>query len=312
MDHPLKPPKQNTVAPTRLPSMQSLKAFDAVAKFGSTVQAAEHLHITPSAITHQLRKLEESFGARLVRRNGRNLELTSAGNRYAAEVRRALQIIAQASIPVGDEEPYGHLCINCQSGFGAHWLSQHIGKFNGLYPNVSIKVVTPDDRIDVFSNDIDLSIVYGDGVWPGMQVELLYSPRFFPVCSPRLIEAFGEVSHPNDLSNYPLLHHKDYSDWAIWLAAVKANGVKSDQGTVFTDVNHCIAAARAGHGIAIGDNVLASQAVRDGALVRLFRGDVVGSKSYYLVTQDEKRKRLAVAAFRKWVFSEFEKSVADG
>ncbi len=290
--------------------MQSLRAFDAVAKFGSTVLAAEHLHITPSAVSHQLRKLEEGYGASLVRRKGRNIELTSAGNRYAAEIGRALQIIAQASIPIGGEEPYGNLRINCESGFGAYWVSQHIGTFNRLYPNVSIKLVTPSDRIDVFDSDIDLSIAYGDGVWPGMNVELLYSPRFFPVCSPRLIDAFGGVSHPNDLSCYPLLHHKDYSDWAIWLAAVKANNVKADQGTVFTDVNHCISAARAGHGVAIGDSVLANQAVHDGALVRLFRGDVTGSKSYYLVTQQEKRLRLAVGAFRTWIFSEFEKSLS--
>lgn len=288
--------------------MQSLRAFDAVARFGSTVKAAEHLHITASAVTHQLRSLEEHLGAVLVRRSGRKIELTSTGNRYAAEVKRALQIIAQASVPVGEEEPHGHLCINCESGFGAYWLSPKIGAFSALYPQVSVKVVTPNDRIDVFSNDIDISIVYGDGVWPGMHVELLFSPSFFPVCSPRLIESYGEVAHPSDLSKYPLLHHKDYSDWAVWLAAVKAENVSADRGTLFTDVNHCISAARAGQGVAIGDSVLAKQAVSEGSLIRLFRNNVSGSKSYYLVISEEKRKRLAVSACRKWIFSAFEKT----
>lgn len=288
-----------------VPSMQSLRALHAVAQFGSTVRAAENLNITPSAISHQLRKLETLLDVKLVRQTGRGITLTSAGVRYARRIGEALDLIADSSATLNDTEPRGNLSINCSSGIATTWLCQRIGAFADLYPDIAISLVTADDRIDVYRSDVDFSIVYGDGNWPDMTVQLLYAPTFFPVCSPVLVEHMGEVSRPDDIAKYRLLHHADPTDWAAWLAAAGATKVDIASGIVFNDINHSLAAAIAGHGIAMGDNGLVRQSLRDGSLVRLFRREIPGPKAYYLVAAEEKRARLACAAGIAWVEEEF-------
>ena len=299
--------KHQEPGPTTLPSMQSLRAFQATARFGSTVRAADYLHITPSAITHQLRKLEELLGVQLVRRVGRTIELTSAGNQYAKKIGAALDMIAQASLSAYDAEPSGNLCIKCASGFGAYWVSQHLGEFTQLYPNISIRFLTQNDKLDVYSSEVDFSIVYGDGNWPDMNVTLLYSPQFFPVCSPLLLNKLGNINQVNDLERFPLLHHIDHSNWASWLAAAKADHVKIDQGTVFTDINLCLAAALAGHGVAISDNVLSNKLIQEGALVRVLDQKILSPQSYYLVVKEDRKQRQVCAACINWFISEFDK-----
>lgn len=291
--------------PKHVPSMQSLRALHAVAQFGSTVRAAEHLNLTPSAISHQLRKIEALLEVKLVRQTGRGITLTSAGNRYAKRIGEALDLIADTTATLNDTEPQGELCINCSSGIATTWLCQRIGLFADLYPDISIRLVTADDKNDVYRNDVDISIVYGDGNWPDMHVQLLYAPTFFPVCSPVLIETMGEMSSPDDIARYRLLHHVDHSDWAVWLAAAKAETVDIASGIVFNDINHSLAAAIAGQGIAMGDNGLVRQPLLDGALVRLFRHEIPGPKAYYLVIGEEKRNRPACVAWVDWVGSEF-------
>jgi len=289
-----------------VPSMQSLRALHAVARFGSTVRAAEHLNITPSAISHQLRKIEALLEVKLVRQTGRGISLTSAGVRYAKRIGEALDMIVDSSATLGGTEPQGTLSIHCSSGIATTWLCQRIGAFADLYPDIALSLLTADDRIDVYRNDVDFSIVYGDGNWPDMIVQLLYAPTFFPVCSPVLLDHMGEVSGPDDIANYRLLHHVDASDWAAWLAAAGATRVDITSGIVFNDINHSLAAAIAGHGIAMGDNGLVRQALRDGSLVRLFRHEIPGPKAYYLVSREEKRARLACAAGIAWVEAEFQ------
>ncbi|MFT5561042.1 MAG: LysR family glycine cleavage system transcriptional activator [Litorivivens sp.] len=299
--------KPQALSPTTMPSMQSLRAFQATARFGSTVRAAEYLHITPSAITHQLRKLEGLIGVQLVRRVGRTIELTSAGNQYAKKISDALDLIAQAPLSAYDAEPSGKLCIKCASGFGAYWVSQHLGEFTQLYPNIAITFLTQNDKLDVYSNEVDFSIVYGDGYWPDMNVTLLYSPRFFPVCSPLLLNKLGNISQVNDLERFPLLHHLDHGNWASWLAVAKADHVKVDQGTVFTDINLCLAAALAGHGVAISDNVLSNKLIQEGSLVRVLDQKVLSPQSYYLVVKEDRKQRQVCAACINWFISEFDK-----
>jgi LysR family glycine cleavage system transcriptional activator len=304
---PMTKTKHQALSQTPLPSMQSLRAFQATARFGSTVRAADYLYITPSAITHQLRKLEELIGVRLVRRVGRSIELTSAGNQYAKKIGDALDLISQASLSAHEAEPSGNICIKCASGFGAHWVSQHLGEFTELYPNISITFLTPSDKLDVYSNEVDFSIIYGDGNWPNMNVQLLYSPRFFPVCSPLLLNKLGNIKHANDLARFPLLHHLDHSNWASWLAMAKADQVKIDRGTVFTDINLCLAAALAGHGVTITDNVLSRKLIQEGSLVRVLDQKILSPQSYYLVVKEDRKQRQVCAVCINWFISEFDK-----
>lgn len=289
-----------------IPSMQSLQAFHAVARFGSTVRAADHLNITPSAVSHQLRKIEDQLGVKLYRQNGRNIELTSAGNRYASKIGAALGMIAESSAALEESEPHGDLTICCAEGIGSFWFSRRIGHFADRFPTLSIKMVATADPQDVYRGHVDASIVYGDGNWKDMQVHLLYPLSFFPVCSPALVENVGKISRPDDLAAYRLLHHGDHSDWAAWLAAARVKKVDPTSGMVFSDINHSLSAAIAGHGIAIADNVLVRDSLRDGSLIRLFNEAIPGPRSYYLVVSDEKRSEPGCAAFVDWILAEIE------
>jgi LysR family glycine cleavage system transcriptional activator len=286
--------------------MQSLLAFHAVARFGSTVRAADHLNITPSAVSHQLRRIEDRLGVRLYRQSGRNIELTSAGKRYANKIGEALALITESSAALEDSEPHGDLTICCAEGIGSFWFSRRIGRFASRFPALSLKMIASADPLDVYRSHVDASIVYGDGNWKDMQVHLLYPLTFFPVCSPALIENMGKVSRPDDLAGYRLLHHGDHSDWAAWLAAARAKKVDPGSGIVFSEINHSLSAAIAGQGIAIADNVLVSDALRDGSLIRLFNDEIPGPKSYYLVVSDEKRGQPGCAAFIDWILAEVE------
>ena len=287
------------------PSITALRMLDATARFGSLNKAADYLCVTPSAVSHQLRNLEKLIGTKLVRRIGRRAEITSAGNRYILEIRKALAIIAQASMPVSDEEPSGRLFVNCASGFGTYWLAQNIGDFQKLYPDIFLHVTTSSDKIGVQSDEIDFSILYGDGSWPAINIQLLYTPKFFPVCSPKLFETLGQISTPSDIAKYPLIHHENYSNWSSWLAAANNKSVKVESGAVFSDVNHSISAAMAGHGIAMGDDVLAGRAIAQGTLIRLFQTEIMAPKSYYIAVHDNKMHRKVSKICIDWITSKF-------
>ncbi|MFT5503841.1 MAG: LysR family glycine cleavage system transcriptional activator, partial [Gammaproteobacteria bacterium] len=213
-------------------------------------------------------------------------------------------LIAASSSDLEETEPHGDLTICCAEGIGSFWFSRRIGLFASQFPKVSIKLITPGHEQDVYRNNIDLSIVYGDGNWKDMQVHLLYPLTFFPVCSPRLVENLGKISKPESLTDYRLLHHIDHSNWSAWLAAAKARNVDSSSGIIFSDINHSLSAAIAGHGIAIADNVLANDSLNDGSLIKLFDKEIPGPKSYYLVVNEEKSKQPACSACVEWILSE--------
>lgn len=298
--------EQDRARPEKLtlyPSMTALRMLDAVARLGNMHKAADYLCVTPSAVSHQLRKLEQVTGAKLVRRLRRSVELTSAGNRYVLEIRKALSLIEQATLPVADEEPFGKLTINCMPGFGAYWLAQHIGEFQSLYPNISIRVMSTSDKMDLKGDEIDFSILYGDGFWDGLSVQLLYTPAFFPVCSPKLFERHGRLSNPADITQYPLIHHNNYSDWTAWLAAACPKRVQIEGGIVFDDVNHSINAALAGQGVALGDQILAGRALHEGTLLQLFDTEIMGPHSYYIVARDDKIRRRVTRAGIEWLIT---------
>lgn len=291
----------------KLPSTQSLKAFHAVAKYKSTVIAAENINLTQSAISHQIRKLEEALGIQLVRRKGRNIELTSAGSLYASKIEVALRIIDQASMNAGSNaEPHGTLCINTASGFGNRWLSEHIWKFTQRYPNISVKIFSQNVESNVHNNKIDVSILFGNRTWRDMKTQHLYAPKGFLVCSPTLIKSLNQISKPADIANLPLIHYKNYSLWEYWQQTTKAKSINIYSGIVFEDVNHCISAAIAGCGIAIGDNIIAGKGLKEGTLVRLFDDAIDLDNAYYLVTRKTSQPRIVTTAFLEWISDEFQ------
>lgn len=283
------------------PSMTALRALDAVARLGSVSAAATELNLTRSAVSHRIATLEERLGFALTERTGRGVRLTWRGERYARDVRRILAEVQLAGSSFDEKQVIGRLCISCNPGFATYWLCQHLGDFLAQYPQVQLHVVTPRTPQDTSAAEADLFIAYGTGDWPNQIVEPIVALHFFPVCSPRLLNARNGLKSPADLAGQTLLHMNDFADWRLWLGAVGARDIEFTSGVLFADATSTIAACIAGQGVAIGDNLLSGDALSRGLLVRPFDITIQSNRGYFLVTDPVKAERAVVKAFSEWL-----------
>lgn len=283
-----------------LPSMNALRAFEAVARLGSVSRAAAELRLTRSAISHQLRFLERTLATKLIKRDGRGIALTAAGRRYARQVQKAFALLSEPTAARAASLT-GTLRVGCVSGFCTYWLCRHIDDFHRQHPDLQLEILRPAHLADVTSGGAHIYLVFGNGDWPDRWVEPVAALDFFPVCSPGLLNKTGTLTDPEDLARCTLLHLIDSVDWRRWLAAARARNVDPESGIYFSDIHFVISAALAGQGVAIGDDLVCAQALRQGQLIRPFGNTVSGTGSYYFVAEHELVEQPAVAAFRSWL-----------
>lgn len=286
----------------RLPSIKALRALEAVGRLGSVRRAAEELHLTRSAVSHQLRFLEAELGFPLTGREGRGVLLTPRGERYAREVRAALRALARAGEDTAGPELAGKLTVSCTPGFATYWLCPNIGRFLADHPNVDLGVVSPRRLDDVTAAEVDVFIAYGQGGWPGMWTELLAEARFAPICSPRLLQQ--GLREPADLERFRLLHLGDRTDWLRWLSAAGLGWPEGRDGIVFSDMNLVLSAALAAQGVAMGDTMTSTNALASGALVQPFALTVPASGAYHLVADPAAVGAPLARAFLSWLRGE--------
>jgi LysR family glycine cleavage system transcriptional activator len=287
----------------RVPSTQALRALDAFARYGSVWRAAEELHLTRSAVSHQLRFLEQDLGFDLLKRAGKGVSLTPQGQRYAADVRKALTLLGDAAVQYGDKGIRGSLTISCTPGFASLWLCTHVAEFKQHYPDVALRIVTPLRLDDVSNPEVDAFIAYGKGNWSKCAVELLSEVEFTPLCSPVLLNRIGGLSEPLDVFRAVLLHLDDDDDWRRWFKATGTVPSSLGQGVTFSDMNLVLAAASADQGIAMGDELTCRQALDTGRLVRPFDLAIRSSQAYYLVMEQHRVANPATLAFSDWLKS---------
>ena len=287
----------------RVPSTQALRALDSFARHGSVWRAAEELHLTRSAVSHQLRLLERDLGFDLLERVGKGVALTVRGRRYAHDVHKALAMLGDAGARYGDGGIGGSFRVSCTPGFASLWLCTHIAAFKAMYRDVSLSILTPRRLDDVSSPEADAFIAFGDGNWPNCAVELLCDVQFTPLCSPSLLNRLGGLSRPADVLRANLLHLGDHEDWARWLSLTRVENADPAGGIVFSDMNLVFSAAIAGQGIAMGDELTGRKALGEGRLVRPFDISIRAPRSYYLVVDLAKAGHPVLPAFRDWLGS---------
>lgn len=285
----------------RIPSTQALRALDSFARHGSVWRAADELHLTRSAVSHQLRLLERDLGFELLERMGRHVALTPRGRHYASDVRKALALLGDATARHAGKGVGGTFTVSSAPGFASLWLCSHIGDFQQTYPEVALRIVTPR-RLDEVSNpEVDLFIAYGDGNWPNRAVEPLCEVEFTPMCSPALVNRMGGLSRPPDLLRATLLHLGDAADWSRWLAMSKVENPDPAAGIVFSDMNLVMSAAIAGQGIAMGDGLTGRKALTEGRLVRPFERAIKSPYAYFLVHEHGRADHPVLGAFAAWI-----------
>jgi LysR family transcriptional regulator, glycine cleavage system transcriptional activator len=290
--------------PRRLPNLSALRAFEAAARHGSFTAAAAELFVTHSAISHQIRALEEELGATLFQRSGRRIALTEIGAAYANQITAAFANIALATASIVRDHRTPRLVLSTIPSFAARWLAPRLGRFIIDNPEVDLELRSSTDLVDLEHSDVDVGIRFGTGPYPDLFCEPLMHETFLVACSPKFNGGvFPET--PADLPDFTLLR-SDYERWRLWFdAAGLPHAQTPTRGAIYEDSSLLIEGAAEGLGIAMVRASLAADAIASGRLVQLFPEIVAPSPwSYWVVSSKANAERLPVKRFREWVVAE--------
>ncbi len=287
----------------RLPPLNGLKAFEAAARSESFTRAAEELNVTQGAVSHQVKALEDTLGLKLFHRERQRLILTEAGRDYLAVVRDALDRIAVGTERLLQRQEGGVLTVSTSPDFAAKWLVNRLSHFAEQHPDVDLRVSATTHYVDFAGEDVDVAIRHGDGNWPGLHVERLYSERLFPVCSPKLVAGRNRITKAADLLKFPLLRLEDAKNWT---RLFEAAGLKATvgPGPVLNRASILIDAAIDGQGIALARTALAARDLIDGRLVRPIDVSLRMAKTYWIVCPKAASNVPKIVTFRNWVLAE--------
>src|SRR6478672_8586777 len=205
----------------RLPSLNGLRAFEAAARHLSLTQAASELNVTQTAISHQIKRLEQELGVRLFIRQNRALALTAQASEYLPGVRAAFNDLRLATDRLLRREDDHVLTVSTLASLAAKWLLPRLSAFQEAHPGIDVRITTSATLVDFRDGDVDAAIRYGRGNWPGVRADWLMADEVFPVCSPALANGTKPLKCPEDLRDHVLLHtsNANSDDWRLWLTA---------------------------------------------------------------------------------------------
>ena len=285
----------------RLPSLNALRAFESAARHVSFSLAAAELNVTHAAISRHIRELEAWLSVKLFHRTGRGVELTQAGEDYAHDLTPAFDALALATKRFAGPRGRHQLVISSEAPFAALWLVPRLGRFTSKHPGIDL-VLDPANRLVDFSkNEADIGIRYGQGKWRDVEALKLVECSYGPVCSPAFLKANAIVS-PRDLDRVTLLQEDTKQPWCDWLAAAGVTNSVTASGPTLKG-HLALAAAEAGQGFALADEIQAGDALLAKKLVRPFDIDV-REHAYYLVRGAGSKESKAATAFRIWLVAE--------
>jgi len=293
----------------KFPPLNALRAFEAAARNLSFTKAADELHVTQAAISHQVKLLEEHLGLPLFRRLNRRLMLTEAGQLYLPVLRDAFDAIAAGTARLNQDRASGALHVSVLPSLAAKWLLPRMSRFRDRHPEIDVMVSANNRLIDFADGSFEMAIRYGNGNYPGLRIDLLLGDEVFPVCSPRLREGPHPLMTPADLKYHTLLHdevsRRDESpDWQSWLKAAGVTGVDWTRGPGFSDSSMVIEAAAAGQGVALAHRWLAAADLESGRIVMPFGPTVPSLYSYYAVSPPAVAESRRVRLFREWLLEQ--------
>lgn len=290
----------------RLPSLNGLRAFEAAARHLSFTLAASELNVTQTAISHQIRRLEEELGIRLFVRQNRALALTPEARDYLPGVRAAFNDLRLATDRLLRRDDDKVLTVSTLASLAAKWLLPRLADFQEQHPGIDVRITTSTGLVDFQRDNVDAAIRYGRGQWPGLRADWLMADELFPVCSPSLLRGDKPLRRPEDLRNHALLHtsNANSDDWRLWLTAA---GLPSDiarqPGITFDMIFMTIQAAIDGIGVAMGRTSYVQDDIAKGRLVVPFKIALPADAGFYLVAPEGRREAPKLAAFRQWLLA---------
>lgn len=290
-----------------LPPLGALRAFEAAARLMSFTKAAEELHVTPAAISHQIHALEQDFGVRLFQRLSRSIALTPSARILLPGLSAGFAEVQAAVGRLRAHNDTGTLTVTASPSFAAKWLVLRLHRFQEEAPEIDVRISATDSVVDMSRGDFDVAVRYGAGRYPGLEVELLFTNEVFPACSPQLLAAGPPLRVPGDLRHHALIHDQAVErdplvpTWPMWLKAAGVTDMTAPSGLSFNNMHLALDAAIAGHGVVLAYSTIAAADIAAGRLVRLFSLSLPDQFAYYLVTAPGALERPKVRAFRDWL-----------
>ncbi|WP_026179961.1 LysR substrate-binding domain-containing protein [Hahella ganghwensis] len=289
------------MATTRIPSLSALRAFEVAARHQSAKRAAEELSVTPTAISHQIRQLEESLGLALFVRKPRQLVLTSQGKELQAVLTESFDNIRMVLQRLKSTPARQGVTLSTTPAIAVKWLLPGISRLRKTHPNLDLRIHATHEVVALDGITADLAIRYGKGHWPGLVAEKLFDNRFVPVCSPKLA-----IRKPADLCHFPLIHFAPEHakslpmDWPAWQQCAQVAGLDTLAGPVFSDETHAISAVMNGEGVALMSKALIMEDLIHGRLVQPF-GPELKADPFHLIYPDKRKNDPVIKAVRDWV-----------
>ena len=323
-------PAESSV-PKPLPPLNALRAFEAAARHRSMRDAALELHVTPAAVSQQVKSLEDYLGVQLFRRAGRGLILTAEAQASVARLREGFDALAGAVDLM--QSPGASACvrIGAAPSFAGKWLAPRIHGFCSAFPDVDVRIEADARFIDgrqvshsisqrasqaapqdasQGNGEVDIAIRFGSGSYPGWRVDKLFDVTATPLCSARLLEGPHPLRTPADLRHHALLHDDTIAadqggiDWEAWLKAAGVHDIDTARGAHFNHAVLGLEAAIDGAGVVLSYPVLASSDLASGRLVAPFAFEVDVGAAYFALSPDNAEPVGTVAAFRDWLIDE--------
>ncbi|WP_339420475.1 MULTISPECIES: LysR family transcriptional regulator [unclassified Pseudomonas] len=292
---------------TRLPHLNLLQAFKTVADQRSFSRAAETLHLTQSAVSQQVVKLEEVVGVPLFVRSTRSTELTEDGAQLLIEISSPLTSLIQAFEKFSRPNKIPVLHFECEPVLSSIWITPRLKSFTECFGAIYFQQRLTTQNLE-FSPDTQFAIKWGTGKRPGYVSEYLLGLNYIPMCSPALIEGRDRLTSPSQLNSLPLLHDRDRGDWTTWLKVFDIEDVNPNEGHVVNDANVLMHMAIEGHGVALCAMELCEKPLKEGVLVLPFpEMSMPHNMAYYILTRATPPPSARAIQFIEWLKSEVKK-----
>ena len=295
--------------PRSLPPLTALRAFEAAARLLSFTKAARELHVTPAAVSHQIRGLEKYLGVSLFHRTTRRLVLTDQGQRAAEHFREGFDRLARGVDLLRAQDGGGTLSISTTSAFATRWLVPRLGRFARRCPGLDLRLKAGNQPVDFDQDEVDAAVRIGRGGLDGVRAIALFGESIAPVASPAFIRQH-RIRRLADLARVPLLHDDSMrragrpAGWSEWFRAAGVRGIDTQPGMHFDDGHLALQAAAAGRGVALGRLVYAIDDLEAKRLKRPFEPVLELDLKYYLLIPESRLTEPAIAAFRGWLEQE--------
>ncbi len=289
-------------ATNRVPSLNALKAFESAARLGGIARAADELCVTESAVSRQIRSLEDDLGIVLFERIHRGVRLSREGQSLSATLSSAFELIRRGV----DEArgPVGEIRFRTPPTFGTRWLLPRLHRFEAANTDITVRVSVLWACTLPVHADHDVAIVFSRRHWPEDDLIPLMAERLMPVCSPAFRDQFGPVESAADLARGLLLHCSGSKDWVWWSTQWNRGHLDCSRGEVFDTMDMALRAAESGRGIAIADVAMIADDLELGRLVPLVPFTSTGPDDLYLVRRDRDRPRQDIDRFVEWLMAE--------